>query len=55
MKSMLKTVALASGIALVGAGIYVMNNDKLKRQTARKITKTMDNMECFVNKKMQNK
>ena len=52
MKGMLKTICAVSGIALIGAGIYVLSDDKLKRQTAKKITKAMDDMEHIVNKKM---
>ena len=52
MKSMFKTVCLLSGMALVGAGIYVLSDDKLKQKTAKKITKAMDDMEQLVNKKM---
>ena len=51
MKNILKTAALASGIALVGVGIYVMNDKKIRRQAAKKITKAMDDMEHIVNKK----
>ena len=52
MKNMLKGIALGAGLSLVGASIYVMNNNSLRRQTAKKITKAMNNMESAISKKM---
>ena len=52
MKNMFKTAALLSSAALVGASIYVLTNDKLRRKTAKKITRVMDNAEAMISKKM---
>lgn len=52
MKNMFKITAVATTLALVGGGLYLMNNKNARTTVGKKMTKAMDNAENMIAKKM---
>lgn len=52
MKNMFKYAGVAAGVALVGASIYVMKNDSMKKKAGKKVLKAMDSAENMIAKKI---
>lgn len=52
MKNMLKFAGIAAGMALVGASVYVMQNDTMKKKAGKKVLKAMDSAEDMIAKKI---
>lgn len=52
MKSFIKYLAGVSALTALGASIYIMQDDKLRKKTGKKVIKAMNDAEDMVAKKM---
>lgn len=52
MKNMFKVMGVATALALVGGGVYLMNNKSARSTVGKKMTKAMDSAENMISKKM---
>lgn len=52
MKNMVKVTAVATALALVAGGAYLMNNKNARTTVGKKVAKAMDNAENMIAKKM---
>ncbi len=52
MKNMVKIAGAAAALALVGGGIYLMNNQNAKNQVGKKMVEAMDSAEEMIAKKI---
>ena len=52
MKNMFKVMGVVTALALVGGGVYLMNNKNARTTVGKKVTKAMDNAENMIAKKM---
>lgn len=52
MKNMFKVVGAISALALLGGGVYLMNNNNARANVGKKMVKAMDSAENMIAKKM---
>lgn len=52
MKNMFKVAGAITALALVGGGVYLMNNKNARTNVGKKMVKAMDGAENMITKKM---
>ena len=52
MKNMFKVAGAITALALVGSGVYLMNNKNARTNVGKKMVKAMDGAENMIAKKM---
>lgn len=52
MKNMFKVAGAITALALVGGGVYLMNNKNARTNVGKKMVKAMDGAENMIAKKM---